>query len=471
MRLAANTEADHQIKFRFDMQAPNMGQGYVEARIKPDEKPYTINGAMLLEKVNLAILKPFLPAMQHLAGEMNLSGGLSGPITQPDFYGEFSLTGGEAQAKNTPINLTNTAINASIRGKEAAITGQLNSGEGLAKLGGKLDWSGDEPVMNLHVTGDKLEFKQKPLFKAKISPDLNVQVKPYYVDIKGKATVEDAVLRPQTLSDKAVALSPDVRVIDLNASDRLKIAKVMRQWDINADIDLLLADNVLFQGFGLNSKLTGNIRLQQQKQRGMQAIGEIKLDKEAKYEAYGQNLQIRRGNLLFAGSIAQPAVDIEAIKEIDSKVVGVRVEGRANAPTLTLFADSAMTQDEMLGYLLLGRPLYQEGQLNLGGGGNDSALLASAALSFGIKGGQGIAGDIGNAIGVKNVTLDAEGSGDDTRFTVSGYLSPRLYLRYGVGVFTPVNKVTLRYKLNQNLYLEAVSSLESALDLFYNFKF
>ena len=167
------------------------------------------------------------------------------------------------------------AINASIRGKEAAITGQLNSGEGLAKLGGKLDWSGDEPVMNLHVTGDKLEFKQKPLFKAKISPDLNVQVKPYYVDIKGKATVEDAVLRPQTLSDKAVALSPDVRVIDLNASDRLKIAKVMRQWDINADIDLLLADNVLFQGFGLNSKLTGNIRLQQQKQRGMQANRKI----------------------------------------------------------------------------------------------------------------------------------------------------------------------------------------------------
>ena len=149
----------------------------------------------------------------------------------------------------------------------------------------------------------------------------------------------------------------------------------------------------------------------------------------------------------------------------------VRVEGRANAPTLTLFADTAMTQDEMLGYLLLGRPLYQEGQLNLGGAGNDTALLASAALSLGIKGGQGIAGDIGNALGVKNVTLDAEGSGDDTRFTVSGYLSPRLYLRYGVGVFTPVNKVTLRYKLNKSLYLEAVSSLESALDLFYNFKF
>ncbi|MEN9430516.1 MAG: hypothetical protein RJA86_1375, partial [Pseudomonadota bacterium] len=458
LRLAANTEVDHQIKFRFDMQAPNMGQGYIEARIQPEDKPYTINGAMLLEKVNLAILKPFLPAMRHLTGEMNLSGGLSGPITRPDFYGEFSLLEGEAAAKNTPINLTHTNINASIRGKEASITGQLNSGEGLAKLAGKIDWSGEEPSMKLKFDGEKLEFKQKPLFKAKISPDLDILVKPYYVDIKGKANVEDAILRPQILSDKAIPLSADVQVIDLNAKDRLKIAKVMRQWDINADIDLLLADN-------------GNIRLQEQKQRGMQAIGEITLDKEAKYEAYGQNLQIRRGGLLFAGSITQPALDIEAIKEVDSKVVGVRVEGRANAPTLTLFADTAMTQDEMLGYLLLGRPLYQEGQLNLGGAGNDTALLASAALSLGIKGGQGIAGDIGNALGVKNVTLDAEGSGDDTRFTVSGYLSPRLYLRYGVGVFTPVNKVTLRYKLNKSLYLEAVSSLESALDLFYNFKF
>ena len=100
---------------------------------------------MLLEKVNLAILKPFLPAMRHLTGEMNLSGGLSGPITRPDFYGEFSLLEGEAAAKNTPINLTHTNINASIRGKEASITGQLNSGEGLAKLAGKIDWSGEEP--------------------------------------------------------------------------------------------------------------------------------------------------------------------------------------------------------------------------------------------------------------------------------------------------------------------------------------
>ncbi|MBP9046477.1 MAG: translocation/assembly module TamB domain-containing protein, partial [Moraxellaceae bacterium] len=48
---------------------------------------------------------------------------------------------------------------------------------------------------------------------------------------------------------------------------------------------------------------------------------------------------------------------------------------------------------------------------------------------------------------------------------------PDLYLSYGVGVFTPVNTITMRYQIRPRLYLEAVSALENAIDLFYNFRF
>ena len=71
--------------------------------------------------------------------------------------------------------------------------------------------------------------------------------------------------------------------------------------------------------------------MQQQRQRGLQATGEIELnttgDKEARYEAYGQKLKIRKGQLLFAGPVTQPGLNIEAVKTIEDKVVGVRVEG------------------------------------------------------------------------------------------------------------------------------------------------
>ncbi|MFW2068254.1 hypothetical protein ACG9ZB_17675, partial [Acinetobacter johnsonii] len=46
-----------------------------------------------------------------------------------------------------------------------------------------------------------------------------------------------------------------------------------------------------------------------------------------------------------------------------------------------------------------------------------------------------------------------------------------LYIRYGVGVLTPVNKLTLRYQMNKRMYLESSQSLERAIDVFYNWKF
>jgi translocation and assembly module TamB len=44
-------------------------------------------------------------------------------------------------------------------------------------------------------------------------------------------------------------------------------------------------------------------------------------------------------------------------------------------------------------------------------------------------------------------------------------------MSYGVGVFQPGNELTLRYRLARNLYLQAVTGLESALDLLYSFEF
>ena len=159
------------------------------------------------------------------------------------------------------------------------------------------------------------------------------------MNVTGEALVEDALLKPESLSDKAVPLSTDIKIVDLLGKDNIKVSKkISRVWSVNADIDLQLGENVFFSGFGLQSKLTGSLKLQQKPPRVMQAIGEIQLDKEAKYEAYGQRLNIRQGQILFAGSIAQPALAIEAIKEVDDKVVGVRVDGRANLPNLTLFA-------------------------------------------------------------------------------------------------------------------------------------
>ena len=97
--------------------------------------------------------------------------------------------------------------------------------------------------------------------------------------------------------------------------------------------------------------------------------------------------------------------------------------------------------------------------------------MVRAALALGIAGGAGTATAIAEGLGVQDFQIDTAGDGDDTQIMVGGYIGPNLFLSYGIGVFEPVNALTLRYELTNNLYLEAVSSLENALDLFYTFQF
>lgn len=97
--------------------------------------------------------------------------------------------------------------------------------------------------------------------------------------------------------------------------------------------------------------------------------------------------------------------------------------------------------------------------------------MAAAGLSLGLGGTRGFTNQIGQAFGLSGLALDAQGTGDDTQVSVTGYITPDLYLRYGMGVFTAVNKLTLRYQINKRLYLEASESVERAVDIFYNWRF
>ncbi len=54
---------------------------------------------------------------------------------------------------------------------------------------------------------------------------------------------------------------------------------------------------------------------------------------------------------------------------------------------------------------------------------------------------------------------------------MSGYILPGLQVKYGVGIFNSVGQFTIRYRLMRDLYLEAVSGVDSAIDLLYRFEF
>ncbi len=291
--------------------------------------------------------------------------------------------------------------------------------------------------------------------------------------VRGDIKVPRAIISMPESSPNVVGTSGDVRIVRSN-EDQLAILKASRPWRIDADIDVSLGNSVIFRGFNSTIPLVGGINLRQRgTQIALQANGAIGVSRQVTIEAYGQRLELTRAIARFGGELANPGLDIDASKDVQNSTVGVRITGQASSPNIQIYNDAGLTEQEALNALLTGRISSGAGSVNNTEGFKSDVnnTLAAAGISMGLGGTRALTNQIGRSFGLSGLALDAQGSGNDTQVSVTGYITPDLYLRYGVGIFTPVNTLTLRYQVNRRLYLEATSSLERAIDVFYNWKF
>jgi len=116
-------------------------------------------------------------------------------------------------------------------------------------------------------------------------------------------------------------------------------------------------------------------------------------------------------------------------------------------------------------------PVYLLRGQGLDTSGNDGDAMTSMLVGLGVAQSGQVVGKIGETFGVSNLALDTAGVGDSSQVVVSGYVLPGLQVKYGVGIFDSLATLTLRYRLMPKLYLEAVSGVDQALDLLYQFEF
>lgn len=474
LSLLVKTEAEG-IKLRFDAKTPGIGTGYIDTLINPRTKPMTINGALVLDNVEVGIFKPFFPAMRALSGTASLAGGMSGPLTSPDFYGNFKLADGRLVLDSVPVNLNRINLAAQIRGTQASLNGEFYSGDGKGSLSGQAVWAGT-PRVALNLKGTELLVRQPPQLTARLNPDVQVVLLPAskQVQVSGQVEVPSAVITPNASGDQVIALSPDVRVVDRRklAEASSKPERVNVPWQIDADLGVLLGREVVFRGFGANVPLRGQLALRSRGYSPMSAHGQIVVQRMVQVDAFGQSLMLRRAEVNFNGSLTAPTLAIEATKSVEGRTVGVRIGGQPTAPGIVIFNDAGLTEQEALNALLTGRLSANNTLTNTAGFRSDvNNTLAAAGLSYGLGGVRTFTNELGRSFGLSGLTVDAQGVGNDTQVNLTGYITPDLYLRYGMGVFTPVNKLTLRYQINRRLYVEASSALEKAIDLFYNWRF
>ncbi|MFT7219070.1 MAG: translocation and assembly module TamB [Candidatus Azotimanducaceae bacterium] len=240
--------------------------------------------------------------------------------------------------------------------------------------------------------------------------------------------------------------------------------KAGSNFDVTTRLHLLLNDAVRFRDFGLDATFGGDLSLLGLPGKATTANGDISV-LQCRYRAYGQNLTIETGKLFFAGGpIRQPGIDVRAVRQVTADIkVGAVARGNLRAHEFTIFSEPPMNQSDQLAYLVLGRPLSTSTS-------GESSVLSRAALAMGTKGGNYLTEHFGSKLGVDNMGIESSGSNanEQAALVVGKYLSPKLFVSYGIGVLDAVSTLKIEYLLSSNWRLVSESSAEQGgLDLTY----
>lgn len=408
-----------------------------------------LSGRVDLALNSLAFVELLTSEVANVKGRVAANYTLAGTTAAPQLSGALSLKEFAAEVPAAGLKLRDGDIAVKSTDTEHfSLDGTLKSGDGTLTLSGSGGTGATSPLHAI-IKGDKFLAADIPAAKVFISPDLTIDRDASRLSVGGSIEIPKTDVDLAKLPGGGVAKgSPDVVVTDAEQPAPGKPLPVV------VAVTVKLGDEVKLAGFGLDGKIGGQLRIDQRP--GKVATGTGTLNVGGTYKAYGQDLSIESGRLLFAGTaLDNPGLDIRAVRTIlgssglgdDNIKAGLMVRGTALVPVLTVFSQPAMEQSDALSYIMTGKPLS-----GLKSGEGD--MVGTAARALGSAGGDLLAKGVGARLGVDAGVSDSTALGGSA-FTVGKYLSPKLYLSYGVGLFTPGQVITLRYLISKRFNFEA----------------
>ena len=389
----------------------------------------------LLDFSWLSELHPQAPDVDgRLNGRLQLSGSLAGPVVE----GGARFSARQIDVAELGINLEDLQLDLSSNQTALSATGMLRSGSGSLEMTGSLDWA-DEMRGEMTLVGQEFLLSDTASALIRVSPNLTASYRNQALGLGGSIKLPTAEIRLRSVPTDAVTVSADQQIVgEAAVSDDLPLS-------VNADLLLELGEAVSFSGLGLQSTLAGSMRIKEQPGTQTTATGEIEIV-TGSYTAYGQDLQVENGKVLFAGGpVTEPGLSIRATRQATPDVlVGVNVAGSLRRPDLQVFSEPSLPQSDQLSYLILGRPITSNSS-------SENTLLQQAAMAIGVKGGELLTSRLSNKVGLDTIDIESEPgeSNAQAALVIGKYLSPKLYVSYGYGLFNPISTLSMEYQFSR----------------------
>lgn len=420
-----------------------------------------LEGVLSAQVDKLGSWGAWLPPGWRLAGQFKAGISLAGRLGAPEIKG---------QAEGTNIGLRNPLLGVDVSEGSFAmkLEGETATLERLSAKGGTGTFSaqgsaelGASPKARLELQADKFRLLGRVDRRLTASGQARLDLGEQSLKLEGRFRADEGLFDFSRAD--APSLDDDVRVRRPQSVVTEAVApkgKAPRQIDLRLALDL--GDQLRVFGRGLDTRLRGELLLSHA--QGRPTLTGTVRTAGGTYEAYGQKLEIEKGEISFIGPLDNPRLDVLAVRPNTDVRVGVTLGGSAQNPRVKLYSEPEMAETDKLSWLLLGR-----GPEGLGRA--DTALLQRAALALLAGEGESPSGKLIKNLGLDDISVAQDA--DETRGTVvrlGKQLSNRWYVGYERSLNATTGSWQLIYRIAQRFTLRAQSGEQNAVDLIWQWK-
>ncbi|CAH2771420.1 MAG: Inner membrane component of TAM transport system [uncultured Caballeronia sp.] len=431
---------------------------------------------------------PLSGAINANVPTLRTTGGLFGPAYLLDGHLglKLTITGGVAKptlsGMLTGDGLSVTVIDQGVQLKDGVIRIALSENlvdlqqvefhgaSGTLRATGKVRLDQQQPDLTASIIADKLELFASPDRQLQLSGSALVANAGLQdsMAIDGKFTVDHALFdlpeqSAPSLGDDVVIVRPDGTV---KGEDQKVVAtgdKPVGAFAPRTNIDINLGQKFRFRGAGADLGLAGTVTAMSAPNMPLRAVGNVRVTPGSTYTAFGRKLGIENGFFTFNGLVANPGINILAMRRNQEIEAGVQVTGTVQSPIAKLISEPNVPDNEKLSWLLFGHGTDQGNNI-----GQQSAMTNALAL-LGSASGKRIAQTFGLdefSIGTSEVGLT-----DPQVVMISKAINERLVLGYEQGLQSASNAIKVTLSLSRFWSISAYGGTFQGLDLLYTRRF
>lgn len=418
-------------------------------------RKWPLTGQLKMHSTALPYVESWVTDIDRAAGTLDGDLRLAGTFSAPVLSGRLQLIDGEFDLYELNLALRSVNFTAQLVDNRLGIEGSVKAGsDGSASIKGDIEWREGWPWGTLHLSGTDLRVANIPEARIQASPDVDLLLKGRRIEVRGEVLLPYARLEEPTQITSAKTRSSDEVIVGQEQTPADK------RFVVTSSITLKLGDRVTLNTAGLSGRLSGAITVTGDESGIGRGNGELKVE-EGKYSAYGRKLDIERGRLLFGnGLLTDPGIDLRAEKKFPDITAGVNVRGTLRAPRMTFFSEPAVSQSQIVSLLIAG------GSLDSVQNSTDSANSGSARSNALLQGSAIFAQQFGNKVGIEDVSVESD-LNNETSLVLGRYLSPRLYISYGISLAEAINTIKMRYTLGDHWTLNTEAGTERSADIVY----